>query len=117
MPLPTPGDLPNPGINLPLLHLLHWQVDSLLLSHQGRHVLSDINILNFSDSFSPFTIFLFYDSDGKESACNTGDPGFYIFKLHYYHYYGKWLFANIVRLIILLTFQMFSEFKILKKFL
>ena len=80
--------LPNPGINLPLLHLLHWQVDSSLLSHQGSHVLSDINILSFSDSFSPFTIFLFYDSDGKESACNTGDPGFYTFKLHYYHDYG-----------------------------
>jgi len=25
-------DLPNPGIDL---HLLHWQVDSLPLSHQG----------------------------------------------------------------------------------
>ena len=31
--------------------------------------------------------------------------------------HSKWLFANFVRLIILLTFQMFSEFKILKKFL
>ena len=29
---PSPGDLPSPGIEL---HLLHWQADSLLLSHQG----------------------------------------------------------------------------------
>ena len=29
LPFPSPGDLPNP-------HLLHWQVDSLPLSHQGN---------------------------------------------------------------------------------
>ena len=28
---PSPGDLPNPGMEQ---HLLHWQVDSLPLSHQ-----------------------------------------------------------------------------------
>ena len=33
--LPTPGDLPDPGINSCLLHCLHWQVDSLPLSHLG----------------------------------------------------------------------------------
>ena len=33
LPFPSPGDLPDPqGSNL---HLLHWQVDSLALSHQG----------------------------------------------------------------------------------
>ena len=32
---PTPGNLPNPGSNLHLLCLLHWQVDSLPLSHLG----------------------------------------------------------------------------------
>ena len=32
LPFPTPGDLPDPGME-PCL--LHWQVDSLLLSHQG----------------------------------------------------------------------------------
>ena len=32
LPFPFPGTLPNPGIEL---HLLHWQADSLLLSHQG----------------------------------------------------------------------------------
>ena len=32
LPLSSPGDLPDPGIGP---HLLRWQVDSLLLSHQG----------------------------------------------------------------------------------
>ena len=30
---PSPGDLPKPGTNL---CLLHWQADSLLLSHRGN---------------------------------------------------------------------------------
>ena len=34
--LPTPGDLPDPGINLGLFHILHWGVDSLLLHHLGK---------------------------------------------------------------------------------
>ena len=33
-PFPSPGDLPDPGIKL--LCLLHWQVNSLPLSHLGR---------------------------------------------------------------------------------
>ena len=33
LPFPPPGDLPNPGIKNP--HLLHWQADSLPLSHLG----------------------------------------------------------------------------------
>ena len=32
LPFPIPGDLPNWGLNLPLLH---WQVDSLPRSHLG----------------------------------------------------------------------------------
>ena len=28
LPFPSPGDLPDPGIEPRLLHLLHWQVDS-----------------------------------------------------------------------------------------
>ena len=35
LPFPPPEDLLNPGINLRLLHLLHWQADSLPLSHLG----------------------------------------------------------------------------------
>ena len=27
LPFPTPGDLPNPGLNPCLLHLLYWQAD------------------------------------------------------------------------------------------
>ena len=33
LPFPSPGDLPDPGIELCLLHLLHWQADSLPLHH------------------------------------------------------------------------------------
>ena len=29
LPFPPPGDLPDPGLNLPLLWLLHWQTGSL----------------------------------------------------------------------------------------
>ena len=32
LPFPSPGDLPHPGTET---HLLHWQVDSLPLSHLG----------------------------------------------------------------------------------
>ena len=32
---PTPGDLPDPGMELSLLLLLNWQVGSLLLCHLG----------------------------------------------------------------------------------
>ena len=31
LPFPTPRDLPKPGWNPCLLHLLHWQADSLTL--------------------------------------------------------------------------------------
>ena len=37
LPFPSPGDLPNPGTE-PLLHHLHWPVDSLLLRHQGSPI-------------------------------------------------------------------------------
>ena len=36
LPFPPPGDLPDPGIELHLLHLLHWQVDSLSLVPPGK---------------------------------------------------------------------------------
>ena len=34
-PFLTPGDLSDPGIQPRILHLLHWQADSLPLSHLG----------------------------------------------------------------------------------
>ena len=36
LPLPTPGNLPNPGINL---CLLHWQAASFPLHHLGSPIL------------------------------------------------------------------------------
>ena len=33
LPFPNPGNLPDSSSKSHLLHLLHWQVDSLLLSH------------------------------------------------------------------------------------
>ena len=35
LPFPTPGDLPDPGIEL---RLLHWQADSLPPSHRGSPI-------------------------------------------------------------------------------
>ena len=35
LPVPTPGDLPDQESSLRLLCLLHWQEDSLPLSHLG----------------------------------------------------------------------------------
>ena len=35
LPFPPPGDLPNSGLNPSLLHVLHWQADSLPLCHLG----------------------------------------------------------------------------------
>ena len=36
LPCPPPGALPTQGLNLSHLCLLHWHVNSLPLSHQGR---------------------------------------------------------------------------------
>ena len=36
LPFPTREDLSDQGLNLSLLHLLHWQVDSLPLAPPGK---------------------------------------------------------------------------------
>ena len=36
LPLPPPGNLPNPRTEPRSSHLLHWQMDSLPLSHLGN---------------------------------------------------------------------------------
>ena len=36
LPRPSPGDLPAPGIEPGLLHLLHWEAGSLLLALPGK---------------------------------------------------------------------------------
>ena len=37
LPFPSPGDLPDPGIEPESLNLLHWQADSLPLVPPGQH--------------------------------------------------------------------------------
>ena len=37
LPCPSPGDLPDPGIEPRVLHLLHWQAGSLPLAPPGKH--------------------------------------------------------------------------------
>ena len=37
LPCPPPRCLPHPGMELGLLHLLHWQVNSLPLALPGKH--------------------------------------------------------------------------------
>ena len=44
LPRPPPGDLPHSGLNLRLLHLLHWQADSL----PPRYLESPILNIQFS---------------------------------------------------------------------
>ena len=38
LPIPPPGGLPDPGVGPYLLCFLHWQVDSVPLSHLGNSV-------------------------------------------------------------------------------
>ena len=40
LPFPTPGDLPDQGLNLCLLDLLHWQTESLPLASPGKPICS-----------------------------------------------------------------------------
>ena len=42
LPFPSSGDLPDPGINP---ESSAWQVDALLLSHQGSNDLSAVSVL------------------------------------------------------------------------
>ena len=52
LPFPTPGYLPNLASEPHLFHLLHWQVDSLPLSHLGSPILILIIRKNESLLFS-----------------------------------------------------------------
>ena len=44
LPFPSPGDLPNQGSNL---HLLHWQGDSLLSDSWGKPTIKALQRFNF----------------------------------------------------------------------
>ena len=56
------GIFPTQGSNLHLLHLLYWQAGSSPLHHLRIPI-------------SGYTIAFPGGLNGKESACNTGDPG------------------------------------------
>ena len=56
LPFPSSGDFPEPGINLRLLRLLHWQTDSLPLNYLG----SPISTLELSYTITPNYIFIFH---------------------------------------------------------
>ena len=47
---PSPGDLPDPGLNLPVLLLLHWQVGPLPAEPPGKPMYPA------SVQFSPFAL-------------------------------------------------------------
>ena len=66
LPFPTPGDLPDPGIEL--LHLLHRQADSLPLHHPGSLKQEEkelISLLNGSVTNEDWEEGLFLISWGK----------------------------------------------------
>ena len=63
LPFPSPGNLPDPGIK-PVSPFLHWQVDSLLLSHQEESESHSV----MSDSLQPHGL----DSPWESSGQNTG---------------------------------------------
>ena len=48
LPFPSLGDLPEQGIKV---HLLHWQADSLLLSH--REALKSITVCLYTKEVKP----------------------------------------------------------------
>ena len=47
LPFPPLGSLPTPGIKLMSLGLLHWQADSLVLSHQGSPLFQQLLVDSF----------------------------------------------------------------------
>ena len=63
LPFPSPGNLPDPVIK-PVSPLLHWQVDSLLLSHQEESESHSV----MSDSLQPHGL----DSPWESPGQNTG---------------------------------------------
>ena len=54
LPFPSPGIFQTQGSNL---NLLHWQLDSLPLSHQGSIVHSGYSVS--ADSFFSFSLYIF----------------------------------------------------------
>ena len=65
------GIFPTQGLKPHLLGLLHWQADSLPLSHRG----SSIDLYYINTWASQVVPSFRGSSNGKESACNVGDLG------------------------------------------
>ena len=64
-PCPPPGDLPGPGIELHLLHLLHWQADSSLLGPpESGEKLNSISFKIRNETKMPTLATLFQHSIG-----------------------------------------------------
>ena len=104
LPFPTAGDLPDPGIDIRLSHLLTWQVDSLPLSHYGMKITFKLEIVlelksvgsdyvqtlhgDFQRPCDIIVLFLCYWLPGTQwclTLCDTTDcsmPGFPV--LHYF---------------------------------
>ena len=57
LPFPPPGDPPDSGLNPYLLHLLHWQLDSLPLEHLGSPGRA-VREVYYPDLFFFFNLFL-----------------------------------------------------------
>ena len=56
LPFPLPGDLSDPGIEPVFCHLLHWQADSLPLSHLGSTKNLKFSGSVTSDSLQPHAL-------------------------------------------------------------
>ena len=68
VPCPPPGIFLTRGLNLPLLCLLHWQMDSLPLCHPGSpHIICETRSV-VSDSLRPHGLYSPWNSPGQ----NTG---------------------------------------------
>ena len=81
LPCPPPGDLPNPGANPCLWHLLHWQMGSWLLAPPGKPTvwIGEGNAVCFKRFYGLFHIFfgsrscLFYLHEGGSWNQTSGD--------------------------------------------
>ena len=74
LPFPTPGDLPNPGIELKSITSLHWQVGSLPLVPPGKPSIIIIIYFFFSEKGAcllPPTILMRIKEWLGERECDT----------------------------------------------
>ena len=71
LPFPFPGDLPDPEVVPVSLCLLHWQADSLLLSHLGGPFL-DLWLTLISSSYHLLSTLTFLPSSYKDHCDSIG---------------------------------------------